>query len=116
MQEFTGRTADAEAPFLSGAFWKPGVHVRGVVSKVFQDKEQRTNYVLDLESPVTLDGAEWDRVSVGNLAGFVMAMNSAKIERLRVKDIIEMECEDVKAPTKEGYSPRPNFKIKVLRP
>lgn len=116
MQTFVGRTADAEAPFLSGAFWKPGVGVKGVVSKLFQDKEQRVCYVLDLDSPVEIDGAEWDRVSLGNLAGFVMAMSAAKIERLRVKDHIELECEDVKAATKEGYSPRPNFNLKINRP
>lgn len=115
-QTFVGRTADAEAPFLSGAFWKPGVHIRGKVVKLFVDKEQRTNYVLELENPVEIDGAEWDRVSVGNLAGFVMALSAARIERLRVNDVLEMECEDIKAATKEGYSPRPNFGIKVTRP
>jgi hypothetical protein len=115
-QTFTGRTADAEAPFLSGAFWKPGVRVHGLVSKLFQDKESRICYVLELKEPVLIDGEEWDRVSLGNLAGFVMALAAAKIERLRVKDFLEIECEDVKAATKEGYSPRPNFKINIIRP
>jgi len=115
-QEFEGRTVDAEAPFLSGAFWKPGVLVRGVVSKIYVDKDQRTNYVLELESPVEIDGEEWDRVSIGNLAGFKMALQAMHMERLRVKDILEMECEDIKPAKKEGYSPRPNFRLKVVRP
>ncbi|HLZ50830.1 MAG TPA: hypothetical protein VKP61_08775 [Candidatus Acidoferrum sp.] len=89
--------------------------MKGTVSKLFEDKEKRMCYVLDLEKPVEIDGAEWDRVSLGNLAGFVMALSAAKIERLRVRDVLELECEDVKAPTKEGYSPRPNFNLKLTR-
>lgn len=116
-QEFSGRTEDAEAPFLTADFWKPGRSVRGAVSKVFTTKlNQSPCYVLELEDSVELADEEWERVSVGNLAGFQMALQAAGVERLRMKDIVEIECTQIKPAKKEGFSPRANFRIKVTRP
>ncbi len=116
-QTFEGRTEDAEAPFLTADFWKEGVNVRGVVSKLFLTKlNQIPCYVLDLEDSVSVEDAETDRISVGNLTGFTMAMQTAGIDRLRVKDIVELECTGIKPAKKEGFSPRINFRLKVVRP
>ncbi|SRR5258708_6721747 len=118
-QVFEGRTAEAEAPFLGGDFWKVGFSVRGTVSRIYEtdfDGKKGTCYVLDLDSPVEVDGEDWERASIGNLAGFRMALQSMKLERLRLNDEVEMECEDIKPAKKEGYSPRPNFRLKVTRP
>jgi hypothetical protein len=120
-QVFEGRTSDAEAPFVSAAFWTEGKQISGVVTKIFMsqaspDKQPDTCYVLTLDEPVELDGEEWDRVSVGNLAGFRMALQAMGLDRLKVKDALEMECTDIKAAKKEGYSPRPNFRLRISRP
>lgn len=119
-QEFVGRTEDAEAPFLGATFWEVGRTVRGVISKVFVSKPQADKpgqncFVLELEEPVEIDGEEWDRASVGNMAGFKMALQAAKLEGLRLKDVLTIECTGKKPSKKEGYSPRVNFKIAVLR-
>src|SRR5712664_1288355 len=112
MQTFEGRTADAEAPFLSGSFWTVGKTIRGSVSRRFEtviDGKTSPAIVLDLEESVEVDGEDWDRVSVGNLAGIRMAAQSAKDEQgksapivLKVKDVIEIECESIKPAKKEG--------------
>lgn len=132
MREFVGRTADAEAPFLSGGWWTQGQIVRGKVVRVWQDKENRTNYTLDVacelkvtekgkeislpNTTVEIEGEEQDRVSIGNLAGIKMAMQSARLERFPVNTILELECEDIQPPKKEGHSPRPNFRMHIWIP
>ncbi len=115
---FEGRTVDAEAPFLSGEFWEVGKIVVGKVVRVYPttlDGKTSLAYVVELSEPVTIDGEDWDRVSIGNLAGFRMALQAGGIEELIVNDVIEMECESIKAAKKPGYSPRRNFRVKVLR-
>src|SRR5713226_8362018 len=115
---FQGRTVDADAPFVGGNFWEVGKVIRGEITKIkpsMLDGKSSLIYVVELEAPVDIDGEEWDRVSLGNLTGFQLAMQDAGIERLFLKDVIELECESVKKPKKEGYSPRPNFLLKVNR-
>ncbi len=123
MQTFEGRTVDADAPFLGAEFWKEGVSVTGIVTKVFETQNVQEGgivkkgkaYQLRLDDPVVIDGEEWDRASVGNLAGFKMALDVAKVSQLVLKDSITILCEGVKAAKKENYSPRINFKITVSR-
>lgn len=123
MPTFEGRTVDADAPFLGAEFWKEGTQITGVVSKVFETTNQKNGvpvkakaYVLQLQTAVEVDGEEWDRVSVGNLAGFKMAMDVAKIGSLQLKDFVTLTCEGMKASKKAEYGPRINFKLKVERP
>lgn len=114
---FTGKTEDAEAPFLTAEFWKEGTRIRGVVEKLFTTKLNNDPcYVLTLEDPVEVDGQSEERVSVGNMAGFKMAMQVAGVPRLLPRDIVEMECTGVKKSKKEGYSDRVNFELTVTRP
>lgn len=115
---FEGRTSDVDAPFVSGDFWEVGKIVRGKVTRPFTSNiEGKTSlaYEIELEDPILLDGEEWERVSVGNLAGFRMALTACGTDRLYKDDQIEIECESIKKPKKEGYSPRPNFRLKIVR-
>ncbi len=114
-----GRTLDADAPFASGDFWEVGKTIKGEVSRVYAtqfDGKSSLAYVVELEEPVDIDGEEWDRVSIGNMAGLRLALQSCHTDRLYSKDVIELECESIKKAKKEGYSPRPNFRLKISRP
>jgi hypothetical protein len=113
---YEGRTEDAEAPFLSGEFWEKGTEVRGIVERQYPT-ENGICYVLELERPVKINGIEDEvsTVSMGNLSGFTMALQAARTG-LRIGDVIELECTGHKPPKQEGYSPRPNFAIKIVRP
>lgn len=112
---FQGKTEDAEAPFLDGGFWFPDVKVVATVERSWMSANGEC-YVLSLSSPVKINKVEEQRVSIGNLTGFRMAMDAAGLKKLLVGDFIEVECTSVNSPTKPGQSPRPNFRIKVTRP
>jgi hypothetical protein len=120
-QTFRGKTEDAEAPFLGAEFWEVGKSVSGKVVKLFQVKPDATKeaaqcYVIEVDGDdVMVDGEPCPRVSVGNLAGFKMAMQVAGLQSLHIGDTLELECTGVKPPTKEGYSPRLNFTLTVIR-
>src|SRR5260370_5554995 len=105
-KRFTGRTIDADAPFLGAEFWTDGKSVTGIVSKIFDTEVERKGQlvkaralVLLLNEPVEVDGEEWDRVSVGNLARIKMAIDVAKDENGRPlgrglipKDLVTPTC------------------------
>jgi len=112
-KQFKGRTEDAGSVFLSASFWKPGVKIAGKVNRIFES-ENEPCYVLDLVSPVQFDGESVDRISIGNLTGFRMALQAAGLERLQVGDQVYLECTGLKATTKG--SPRVDFEIEVTRP
>lgn len=120
---FVGRTVDAEAPFLNAEFWREGVEVSGVVTKVFETVNAKEGgpdkrdlaYVLTLDSPVEINGEEVDRVSIGSMAGVKMALDAMGIPRLHLKDAVTILCEGSTPSKKENYSPRSNFKISVTR-
>jgi hypothetical protein len=114
-QVFTGKTQDAEAPFLDAAFWFVDTKVLGVVERSWMSSNGEC-YVLSLSAPVKINKVEESRVSIGNLTGFRMAMDAAGLKKLLVGDFIEVECTEIVSPKKQGQSPRPNFSIKVTRP
>ncbi len=111
-KQFKGRTEDADSVFLSAEFWKEGVQITGKVIRTFES-ENGPCYVLDLSTPVELAGESVDRVSVGNLTGFRMALQAAGLQCLESGDRIYLECTGLKATTKG--SARPNFEIVVNR-
>lgn len=111
---FAGKTEDAEAPFLGADFWKKGVEIEGVVERAFDSINGRC-YVLKLAQPVEVAGEEWDRVSVGNLTGFRMALQAAKLSGLQNGDRVVLFCTDLVPAKKEGFSPRVNFALTVKR-
>lgn len=119
VQTFQGKTEDAEAPFLTAGFWREGTVIRGEVIKLFvthQDKGDSQCYTIQLDDPVEVDGEEVERVSIGSSGGFLMALGAARLNRLLLKDKIELECTGAKKARKEGYSDRVNFSLKVIRP
>ena len=110
---FKGRTEDADSVFLGADFWKQGVKIVGKVVRTF-DSENGPCYVLDLVNPVQLDGETVDQVSIGNLTGFRMALQAAKLDKLQVGDAVHLECTGLKSTTKG--SPRANFEVEITRP
>ncbi len=129
-KRFTGKTTDADAPFLGAEFWTDGKSVTGIVSKIFDTEVERKGVLvrakalqLLLYEPVDVDGEEWDRVSVGNLAGIKMAIDVAKDESgkplgggIILKDIVTLTCEGRKKAKKADYSDRLNFILEIERP
>jgi hypothetical protein len=110
---YRGRTEDADSVFLGADFWKPATKVAGKVVRSFES-ENGPCYVLDLLQSVELEGELVDRVSIGNLTGFRMAIQAAGLERIQVGDQLHLECTGLKQTSKG--SPRPNFAIEVTRP
>ena len=98
--------------FLGAEFWKPGVSIFDKVVRSFES-ENGPCYVVRLTTPLTFAGESVEEVSIGNLTGFRMALQAAKLERLTVNDVIRLECTGMK-PTAKG-SPRANFEIEVER-
>lgn len=113
-QVFKGRTEDAEAQFLDAHFWSKDKVVVGVIERSFET-QNGVCFVLRAMKPVAIDGEEVERFSVGNMAGFKMALQAAGLTALRVGDKLWMKCTGVTPPTKEGYSPRVNFEVEVTR-
>lgn len=118
MKVFEARTEEGEAPFLSGGWWQPETSVIGVIEREYRS-ENGPCYVLELEKPVELADGPETMVSIGNLSGFNMCLQALKkkgLGSLEVGDFVEVECIGLKPPKAEGYSPRPNFRVKVTRP
>jgi hypothetical protein len=114
MKVYQGRTEDAGAPFLSAGFWQAGKSVDGVVRRTF-DSTYGPCAAVELVNPVKIEGEDFEEVSIGNLAGFKMAMQAAHLKELKVGDQIHLECTGFDGVKKEGNSPRVNFQIEVGR-
>jgi hypothetical protein len=108
----TGRTEDAEAPFLDAAFWKKGLRIVGFVDRSFQTQNGEC-YVLVLQDPVEIDGEPEEKVSIGAMKGFQMALQAANYPKLHKGDLLVAECTGLTAPKKEGHSPRVNFAVEI---
>ncbi|SRR6266851_6196065 len=116
-KEYEGRTEDAEAPFLNAEFWQIGRIIRGVVYRTKETEiegKKSPAIELDLETPVEIEGEEWERVSVGNLSGIRMALQNYRPNVIKSKDFLELECVSIKKAKKEGFSDRINFRVKVI--
>lgn len=113
MPTFKGRTEDATAPFLGADFWKPGVKIAGKVIRCFQSANGPCT-VLRLFKSLQLNGEDYEEVSIGNLKGFVMALEAAGVSGLQVNDVLYTECTGFSDTTK-GHS-RANFLVEVERP
>jgi hypothetical protein len=110
--KFKGRTEDAAAPFLNAEFWKVGVKVIGKVTRCFES-ENGPCAVIRLAKPIQINSEDYQEVSIGNLKGFVMALQAAGLNVLRVNDTIYAECTGFSETTK-GHN-RANFEIEVER-
>jgi len=112
MREFGGSTENARAPFLAAAFWKKGVKVKGKVVSEF-DTENGKSVTLMLDKPVTIDGREEKKISLGALKGLAMAVRDSGAKELQVGDGIELECTGT-SETAKGND-QINFKIRIVR-
>ena len=113
-QKFSGKTEDAESPFLGAKFWKKGLSVIGIVERSFET-ENGMCFVCKTAKPLTVDGVEVERFSIGNMAGFKMALQAAGLTALRIGDKLYIACTGETAPTKAENSPRVNFEVEVTR-
>lgn len=113
-QVFRGRSGDAASPFIPSEWWQKGKSIAFVVERVFRI-EGRNNYGVRLLKAVVLDGETTDEVSVGESAGFRMAMQAAHLKELREGDTVVMTCYGETASKKAGNSPRKDFEIEVTR-
>jgi hypothetical protein len=108
----TGRTEDAEAPFLDAAFWKKGVRIVGFVDRSFQTQNGEC-YVVVLDEAVEIDGELEEKVSIGAMKGFQMALQAANYPKLHKGDLLVAECTGLTPPKKENHSPRVNFAVEI---
>ena len=110
---FKGKTQDAAAPFVGAEFWQQGVKLIGKVLRVF-DSANGPCSVIRLAEPVKLNGESCEEVSIGNLKGFVMALQAAGLDRLQAGDVVLIECTGL-SPTTKGHE-RTDFSVEVDRP
>jgi len=111
-KQFRGKSEDAAAPFLDAKFWTPGMSVAGKVIRIFESENGRC-YVFDLREAVKVNGEMAEQVSIGNLTGFRMALQAARLDLLQVGDAACIECTGTTS-TNKG-SPRVDFAIEVTR-
>jgi len=114
LKKYTGRTEDAENPFLSAEFWKEGTRITGIVEREFKAGEQ-VCYELKLAESVTLSDEETDVVNIGTMAGLRMALQAARVKKLIVGDKVSIECTGFTKAKKTGNSDRVNFSIELYR-
>jgi len=124
MAHFGGKTADAGAPILSAKFWKKGKQIIGNVLRTFST-ENGECYVIQLHKPMEVDRKQTypaldakenlDRVSVGALKGFGMALQAAGLPgaKLLVGDKVQITCTGT-TPSGKG-SDQIDFDVQVDR-
>ena len=110
MGKTSGKTANADAPFLGAEFWAEGKSISGQVMYLFRTKNGPA-YALELVKPVTVSGKGHRVVALGNLAGFRMALQDARRIRLQEGDRLFVRCTK-KTETEKG-SPRVDFEVEV---
>jgi len=114
MATYKGKTEDAASPILGASWWEKGKRIMGRVVRSFRTANG-TCYELKLGSPVVVgDFGLIDRVSVGALKGFGMALAAAGLDGLRRGDSVLLECTGSTA-TEKG-NPMVNFVVEVDRP
>ena len=116
MPRFTGNTEEAGGTFLGADFWKKGVTVEGVITGTFQTSTGEA-YSLTLRKPVKVNGEEEEKVSIGGLKGFLMALRAAGVpdQQLQVGDAVMIMCTGTTKAEKVGYNDQINFKVTVDR-
>lgn len=109
---FTGKSTDAQAPFLKQAYFKKGTKIEGIVLRTFEN-ENGLSYVIHSREPLMVNGKKEQQVAIGAMAGLRMALNAAGLDELQADDRIILECTGL-TPTDKG-NPRTDFKIAVQR-
>lgn len=107
-----GTTQDAASPILGAKFWKKGTKIEGTVLRSF-DTENGACFEIELRKPVTVDGKQEKKVSIGAMKGFTMALNASGLESLESRDRVIIECTGSTATDKGN--PRVDFAVTVDR-
>jgi hypothetical protein len=112
---FQGSTEQAGGGFLGADFWKKGMKIEGVITGQFETSTGLA-YSVHLTKEVQLNGEKVDRVSIGGLKGFQMAVRAAGVPdgELLTGDAIIVECTGFQK-TNKGND-QINFKVLVNRP
>ena len=113
---FSGSTEDAQSPILSAEFWKKGVRIEAKVIGIYQSKNGPL-YNLLSKKPVTVKGEKGDKISIGGLKGFQMALRAAGIpeEKLLIGDAVIIECTGSQSNEDRELAPMVLFKVAVSR-
>lgn len=124
LASFSGKTQDASAPILAADFWKKGTRISGKVLRAFTT-ENGTCYTIQLPEKISVkrtltypkaEGTEMlDKVSVGSLKGFEMALSASGVPdgKLQVYDEVVITCTG-KTPSGKG-SDQVDFSIDISR-
>lgn len=116
-KRFQGSTEQAGGSFLGSDFWKKGTRIEGLVTGSFETGNGRA-YSVTLTKEVTVGDKKEDKISIGGLKGFNMALRAAGVpdSELEANDMIIVECTGFTKSDKPGYSDQINFKVLVDRP
>lgn len=114
-KRFQGTTEEAGGQFLGSDFWKKGTKIEGIVTGTFETSIG-LNWSVRLRKPTKVNGQETDRVSIGGLKGFAMALRASGVPdaELLPGDVLIAECTGT-TPTDKGND-QINFKVMVDRP
>ena len=124
MAHFGGKTADAGAPILGAKYWKKGKQIIGTVLRSFST-EKGECYTIQLYREIEIDRKltypqgeikeTLDKVSVGALKGFGMALQAAGVPgcKLQAGDKVQITCTGT-TPSGKG-SDMIDFDIQVDR-
>ena len=134
-----GRTEDAGSIILGAEFWKQGTELKATFLRSFVTKLDRGEtgecFQFLLQEPSTLDvpvddngkffadGKKMlnvDKFAIGALKGFMMALQSLQestpwFSTFQRGDLVTITCTGVQEPSQHGYSPMPEFEVKVDR-
>lgn len=124
MPTFKGKTEDSTAPILSADFWKKGTRILGRVARSFKTSNGIC-YTIELPEAITVDRRltypeeqkteKLDKVSVGSLKGFEMALQATGIPegKLLYGDKVVIVCTG-RTPSGKGND-QVNFEVEVNR-
>jgi hypothetical protein len=124
-REIARRDLAGDAPFLSAGFWEEGKALHCEV--VSLHKSSNGPFILvQLINPSSIefesaDGevTEHHVVRIGNLAGLGNARRAVLAKQKQkffvVGDVLTITCTGIVEPTKPGYSPSPNFHLRIQR-
>lgn len=120
---FGGKTSDAGAPILGSRAWEEGMKIDGVVIRSFATANGEC-YEVKLTKALRIDGEKvyppmngeqvLDKVSIGSMKGFMMALAAAGLDRLEPRDRITIQCIGFSS-TGKGND-RVDFEVSVVRP
>jgi hypothetical protein len=124
MAVFTGRTEDGQCPILRQGYWSKGITLTGKMIRKFRTKNGDC-YEFKLPRIMEFPGREifpessqrverLEKIGIGEMAGFKMALAAAGLDDLIPGDIVELTC------TGEQDTGQQNkmtcFTVKVQRP